>query len=77
MISENFAAEQGWEEKNELTTDKKKHVEEVVTKMKDLFATPDKPASARGTVFKKLSMWMTGDEMCAARNEIQKSSKAK
>ena len=39
--------------------------------MKDLFATPDKPASARGTVFKKLSMCMTGDEVHAAHEEIQ------
>ena len=56
LIRENFAEEQGWEQKNELTTYKKQCVEEVATKIKDLFATPEKPASARGTVFKKLSM---------------------
>jgi hypothetical protein len=77
LIRENFAAEQGWEQKNELTTDKKKRVEEVATKMKDLFATPEKPPSARGTVFKKLGMCMTGDEVRVTHEEIQKSAELK
>jgi hypothetical protein len=77
LIRENFAAEQGWEQKNELTTDKKKRVEEVATKIKDLFATPEKPALARGTVFKKLGMCMTGDEVRVTHEEIQKSAELK
>jgi hypothetical protein len=58
-------------------TDKKKRVEEVATKIKDLFATPEKPALARGTVFKKLGMCMTGDEVRVTHEEIQKSAELK
>ncbi len=77
LIRQNFAAEQGWEQQNELTTDKKKRVDEVATKMKDLFAVPEKPTSARGTVFKKLGLCMTGDEVRVTHEEIQKSAEQK
>lgn len=58
-------------------TDKKKRVDEVTMKMKDLFNTSEKPPTARGTSFKTLGMCMTGDEVRAAHDEIRKSAELK
>lgn len=75
------------EQQNEHTTDYKKHIEEVVTEIKDRFATPEKTPSARETAFKKRSCaWQvmrcvpiqkTAERKKAAKQEKPKSKETK